>query len=84
MQGFTNALRGISGDYELNRLVGFFGGMVYVIGPADGGILDGGEPAALIGGHAFQISADRLAKQEFGDLRHRGRARRDLGRGELQ
>lgn len=28
----TNALKGISGEYELNRLVGFFGGVVYVIG----------------------------------------------------
>ena len=25
----TNALKGIGGEYELNRLVGFFGGMVY-------------------------------------------------------
>jgi hypothetical protein len=32
MKGFTQALKGISGDYELNRLVGFFGGIVYVIG----------------------------------------------------
>lgn len=32
MPGFTQALRGIGGAYELNRLVGFFGGVVYVIG----------------------------------------------------
>ncbi|MCW1431411.1 hypothetical protein [Novosphingobium sp. JCM 18896] len=32
MKGLTEALKGISGDYELNRLVGFFGGIVYVIG----------------------------------------------------
>lgn len=31
MSGFTNALKGISGEYELSRLVGFFGGVVYVI-----------------------------------------------------
>ncbi len=30
-----NALRGISGEYELNRLVGAFGGVVYILaGPA--------------------------------------------------
>ena len=28
----TNALKGIGGEYELNRLVGAFGGVVYVIG----------------------------------------------------
>lgn len=27
-----NALRGIGGDFELNRLVGAFGGTVYIIG----------------------------------------------------
>lgn len=32
MSGFTEALKGIGGGYELNRLVGFFGGIVYVIG----------------------------------------------------
>ncbi len=31
MTGFTNALKGIGGEYELSRLVGFFGGVVYVI-----------------------------------------------------
>ena len=31
MRGLTNALRGIGGEFELNRLVGFFGGVVYVI-----------------------------------------------------
>lgn len=31
MKGFTEALKGISGDYELNRLVGFFGGIAYTI-----------------------------------------------------
>jgi hypothetical protein len=31
MPGFTEALKGIGGSYELNRLVGFFGGVVYVI-----------------------------------------------------
>lgn len=31
MQGFTNLLRGTGGEYELNRVVGFFGGIVYVI-----------------------------------------------------
>ena len=31
MNGFTNALKGIGGEYELNRLVGFFGGIVYVV-----------------------------------------------------
>ena len=31
MQGFTNLLRGIGGEFELNRVVGFFGGIVYVV-----------------------------------------------------
>jgi hypothetical protein len=31
MPGFTQALKGIGGEFELNRLVGFFGGIVYVI-----------------------------------------------------
>lgn len=30
--GLTNALRGISGEFELNRVVGAFGGFAYVIG----------------------------------------------------
>lgn len=30
--GFSNALKGIGGEYELSRLVGFFGGVTYVIG----------------------------------------------------
>lgn len=29
--GLTEAIRGINGNIELNRLVGFFGGFVYVI-----------------------------------------------------
>lgn len=29
--GLLNALRGIGGDFELNRVVGFFGGVAYVI-----------------------------------------------------
>lgn len=32
MTGLTEALKGIGGEFELNRLVGFFGGIVYVIG----------------------------------------------------
>lgn len=31
MTGFTEALKGIGGNYELNRLVGFFGGIAYTI-----------------------------------------------------
>ncbi len=31
LTGFTQALKGINGAFELNRLVGFFGGLVYVI-----------------------------------------------------
>lgn len=30
MQGFSNLLRGSGGDYELNRVVGFIGGIAYV------------------------------------------------------
>jgi hypothetical protein len=29
--GLANALKGIGGEFELNRLVGFFGGVAYVI-----------------------------------------------------
>jgi hypothetical protein len=29
--GLTNALRGIGGEFELNRLVGFIGGVAYVL-----------------------------------------------------
>lgn len=32
MRGFTQALKGIGGEFEINRLVGAFGGIVYVIG----------------------------------------------------
>lgn len=32
MRGFSSALKGIGGQYELNRLVGAFGGVAYVIG----------------------------------------------------
>jgi uncharacterized iron-regulated membrane protein len=31
LTGITNVLRGINGHFELNRLVGFVGGMAYVI-----------------------------------------------------
>jgi len=31
MKIFTDALRGIGGQFELNRLVGFFGGLAYVV-----------------------------------------------------
>jgi len=31
MTGISNALKGIGGQYELNRLVGAFGGITYVI-----------------------------------------------------
>lgn len=31
LTGLTDALRGIGGNFELNRLVGFFGGVVYVV-----------------------------------------------------
>jgi hypothetical protein len=30
-QGLSNALRGIGGNYELNRLVGALGGLAYII-----------------------------------------------------
>jgi hypothetical protein len=30
--GLSNALRGIGGEYEINRVVGAFGGVAYVIG----------------------------------------------------
>jgi hypothetical protein len=30
-EGLSNALRGIGGHYELNRLVGAFGGVAYVV-----------------------------------------------------
>lgn len=32
MKGLTQALRGISGNYEINRLIGAFGGVAYVVG----------------------------------------------------
>jgi hypothetical protein len=56
MQGFTNALRGIGGEYELNRLVGFFGGIVYVIGAH---LFVGYEVFWL--GHEFDVTAYCLA-----------------------
>lgn len=31
MQGFTNLLKGIGGEFELSRVVGFFGGVTYVV-----------------------------------------------------
>lgn len=31
-RGLSEALKGVNGGYELNRLVGAFGGFVYVIG----------------------------------------------------
>lgn len=31
MKGLTNALRGISGEFELNRVVGAFGGFAYIV-----------------------------------------------------
>lgn len=30
--GLSNALRGIGGEYEINRLVGAFGGVSYIVG----------------------------------------------------
>lgn len=32
MQGFTNALKGIGGEYELNRVIGFIAGLSYSFG----------------------------------------------------
>lgn len=32
LSGLTNALRGIGGEFELNRVVGAFGATVYIIG----------------------------------------------------
>lgn len=32
LKGFSEALRGSNGGYEINRVVGAFGGFVYVIG----------------------------------------------------
>lgn len=32
MTGLTGAMRGIGGEFEINRVVGAFGGVVYVIG----------------------------------------------------
>ena len=32
MKGFSNALRGIGGEYEVNRLIGAFGASTYIIG----------------------------------------------------
>lgn len=56
MPGFTQALRGIGGAYELNRLVGFFGGVVYVIGAH---VFIGYEVLWL--GRAFDLTAYCLA-----------------------
>lgn len=32
MRGFSFALKGIGGQYELNRVVGAFGGVAYIVG----------------------------------------------------
>ena len=32
MAGLTNAVRGITGEFEINRLVGAFGAVAYVVG----------------------------------------------------
>lgn len=32
MPGLTNALRGLGGEFEINRVVGAFGGVIYIIG----------------------------------------------------
>lgn len=32
MRGFSFALKGIGGQYELNRVVGVFGGVAYIVG----------------------------------------------------
>ncbi len=32
MTGLTNALKGIGGEFELNRVVGAVGGIIYIIG----------------------------------------------------
>lgn len=32
MKGLSNALRGYTGEFELNRVVGAFGGVSYVVG----------------------------------------------------
>jgi hypothetical protein len=32
MPGLTNALRGLGGEFEINRVVGAFGGFIYIIG----------------------------------------------------
>ena len=32
IRGFSEALRGANGGYELNRVVGFVGGLAYVVG----------------------------------------------------
>lgn len=32
LKGFSNALKGIGGEYEITRLIGGFGALVYVIG----------------------------------------------------
>lgn len=56
MTGLSNVLRGIGGDFELNRVVGFFGGIVYVIGAH---VFVGYEVLWL--GKAFDITAYCLA-----------------------
>lgn len=32
IRGLSNALKGIGGEYELNRVVGAFGGIAYIVG----------------------------------------------------
>lgn len=51
MKGLLNALRGISGEFELNRVVGAFGGFAYVIG-ANGFVAWG-----MIKGREFDLIA---------------------------
>jgi hypothetical protein len=51
----SNALKGIGGEFELNRLVGAFGGVVYILaGPAF-------QAWNIANGHAFDVTAFCLA-----------------------
>lgn len=55
MRGLSEALRGANGGYELNRLVGFVGGLAYIVGTH---VFVAWE---LILGRAFDLTAYCLA-----------------------
>lgn len=49
--GLSNALRGIGGEFEITRVVGFFGGVVYILGA------NGFVAWNMLEGRAFDLTA---------------------------